>query len=877
MPTFGRLGKHSNRSQHGLPEQPPAGAQGSGAGDAAVGGGLTDPSLEAQSALSPLAGSPHDTIDSRQQQQQMQQQIQQPQQQQQQGLPILTSAAGPNKLQKQQQQQQPLPHQAQSQSQAPAPPPHLYSTSSTGPATNNPSPLQQHPGGDFVFDARQQQQHPDFADPTVNRSQSLRYPSQSSLLQHPHPHQQQVYGIATTSVDDLPSPTSFQHQQLQQPPPPQPAPEKHRTNRKLHIIKGIFGSVRGTSDTSSSSQNSSHAPVPHPASQQYDPTAGLGRRSSNKRDSRILPQINTLRPVTGDDLDNSSYDELAYPPPHSQPHQHQQILQQGLGQILIPQDQQLQFDNNQPGFDILPQSAQQHQLHQQILFQQTPDDRFPPAGYPGPHNSETASQLSHESSAYEQDLRNQAPQALQLGSGQLVNQQQSSQSQPPQQQPGMPPQGARRSNEAEHPVAGHPPGYRHSNAGLTAASPLPPQGPGVGNAQPAYRGDGRHFEATDPGRETPQPITEKDPESEKAFKELCTYHIVILYIEVEFVLTRVVTKYKNVKRLYFDGKAQIEQLHGQVEQLQNAVANQRMSQSRTALDDSEYATRFNRLNGAINNLSFNIRKDWRTIPPWLASYVTAEALRTGKHEMTAVGRAVISRWIVAELFDKCFHPDLDPHLSAQLKEIEMGIRGNTHIIHRPEELDAQTTKIINWRMATLDGLQKNPNAQASENRVALIQKATTNLTAYLQSHLTEPPPHGHGVEGSASIIVELAIGVAANLPLESRDVSIWYPMPAEIVQPNLMEVEKSGFAPVAVGGGAEGSESDSEPDEALDKIGKGQTGKMGKATKFRGAHRTGANTRTGTMKEPQRIRFAGFMALEVKGRQVLIKAPVWTL
>lgn len=305
MPTFGRLGKHSNRSQHGLQDQPPAGAQNSGAnstnqggavsGDAAVGGGggLADSGLDAQSALSPSAGSPHEAIDARQQQQ-LQQQLQQ--QQQQQGHPILQNS-GPSKLQKlpPQQSQQPPQAQGQSQSQAPAPPPHLYSASSTGAATNNPSPLLQHQGGDFVFDARQQQQqqqqHPDFVDPSVNRSQSLRYPSQSSLQQQPPPHQQQVYGIATSSVDDLPSPASFQHQQQQQPPPqqqqppPQPAPEKHRTNRKLHIIKGIFGSVRGTSDTSSSSQNSSsHPPAPHPASQPYnDPNAGLVRRPSNKR------------------------------------------------------------------------------------------------------------------------------------------------------------------------------------------------------------------------------------------------------------------------------------------------------------------------------------------------------------------------------------------------------------------------------------------------------------------------------------------------------------------------------------------------------------------------------------------------------------------
>ncbi|KAF1738577.1 hypothetical protein CRV24_000503 [Beauveria bassiana] len=762
MPTFPRLGKHGNRSQHGLPEQAAVGIQSSGL------------------------------------------------------------------------------HQAQTnqaQSQAPAPPPHLYSAASTASATNNnPSPLQQHPGGDFVFDARQQQQHSEFVDPTVNRSQSLRYPSQSSLLQQhqSHSHQQQVYGIATSSVDDLPSPASFQQQQLQHQPPPQAAPEKHRTNRKLHIIKGIFGSVRNSSDNSSSSQNSSHSP----ARQQHDNIVGfLGRRSSNKRDSRIPPLVSTLRPVPSDDLDHSSFDESVYQPhPHAPPHQYQQILQQGPGQI-ISQEQQLQSDNNQAHFDIPSQSTQQQQLHQQILLQQTADGRLPSACYPGSQNPETASQLSHESSAYEQDLRNQTPQAIQLGSAQHVNQQQPPppQSQSLQQQPDMPPQSSRRSNEAEQPNTGHPPSYRHSNAGLAAASPLPPQGSGVGSGQPAYRGDGRHFEGSDPGRETPQPTAEKEIDSEKAFREL-------------------LTKYKNVKRLYFDGKSQIEQLNGQVEQLQNAVANQRLSQSRTALDDSEYATRFSRLNGAIQNLSFNIRKEWHIIPPWLDKFVSPDALKTGKQEMTAVGRAVISRWLVTELFDKCFHPDLDPHLSAQLKEIEMGIRGNTHIMHRPEEFDAQTTKVVNWRMATLDGLQKKTNAQATENRAALIQVATANLVRYLHSHLTDPPPPG--VEGSTSMIVELAIGVAANLPLESRDVSIWYPMPADIFQPNLMEVEKGELPPLTA---ANQSGSDPELEEVVEKGSKGQKNKPA------------------AMKEPGRVRFAGFVALEVKGRQVLIKAPVWTL
>lgn len=262
-------------------------------------------------------------------------------------------------------------------------------------------------------------------------------------------------------------------------------------------------------------------------------------------------------------------------------------------------------------------------------------------------------------------------------------------------------------------------------------------------------------------------------------------------------------------------------LNVQVEQLQNAVANQRLSQSRTVLDDSEYATRFNRLNGAINNLSFNIRKDWRCLPQWLENYVSMDALKTGKQEMTAVGRAVVSRWLVEEVFNKCFHPGLDPNLSAQLKEVELSIRGNAYTMHSQEELDALTSKVVSWRMATLDGLQKRLNSPSmAENRAVFITKATTNLTACLYQFLNDPPPTG--VEGSTSMIVELAVGIAANMPLESRDVSIAYPLPGEIVQPHLMEVEKGGLPDLGAG-------ADSDDDADKDKNGKsrGDKGKIG--------------------------------------------------
>ncbi|CAI4218013.1 unnamed protein product [Parascedosporium putredinis] len=324
---------------------------------------------------------------------------------------------------------------------------------------------------------------------------------------------------------------------------------------------------------------------------------------------------------------------------------------------------------------------------------------------------------------------------------------------------------------------------------------MPPPQPGAQQNQ-AFRGtsgqDRMAYDgsAGDQGRNSPQPERE-DPD--KAFREL-------------------LVKYKNVKRLYFENKAQIEQMTGQIEHLQNAVANQRLSQSRTSLDDSEYATRFNRLNGAINNLSFNIRKDWRMVPRWLDRFVSQDALQTGKQEMTAVGRAVITRWIVEEVFNRCFHPGLDPVLSRQLKEIELSIRRNSYTLNSQEEFEALTAKVISWRMATLEGLSRElASPESAENRAEFISKVTANLLTTLMQYLNDPAPPG--VEGSASMIMELAVGIAANIPLESRD---------------------------------EGGDDDDD----------GDAGDKDKASKDRHADRS--------RPDANRVRVAGFVALEVR-------------
>lgn len=355
------------------------------------------------------------------------------------------------------------------------------------------------------------------------------------------------------------------------------------------------------------------------------------------------------------------------------------------------------------------------------------------------------------------------------------------------------------------------------------------------------------------------------------------------------------TKYKLVKRLYFENKAQIEQMSGQIEHLQNAIANQRMSQSRTALDDNEYATRFNRLNGAINNLSFNIRKDWRLVPIWLAAYVSHDALKTAKQEMTAVGRAVITRYIVEEVFNRSFHPALNPVISRHLKEIELNIRRNTHQLTSQEEYDALTAKVIAWRMATLEGLAHELNfPEAEQVRADFTRRTTSNLMATLSKYLGDPLPAG--VDGSASMIVELAVGIASNIPLESRDIVVRYPFPGDPVDPAIMEVENAGLPPLdgKQGVATEGADGDEESEDEKNRT-ENRKGEFPVSTPppsfflcfiflFTASNPFVQGVKTAnvcflhaTAADASKVRLAGFVALEVRGKLVLMKAPVWTL
>ena len=236
----------------------------------------------------------------------------------------------------------------------------------------------------------------------------------------------------------------------------------------------------------------------------------------------------------------------------------------------------------------------------------------------------------------------------------------------------------------------------------------------------------------------------------------------------------------KVKRYFFERDAQVQQL-------QNTVAHQRMATSRTVLDDDEYATRFNRLDGAIKDLAFNIRKDWRSIPPWLQPVVNEDAHTVGTKEMTAVGRACITRWLVDEVFDRFFHPGLEPGLSSQLKIIERNVR-RTGKIATDEDKENHLSRISSWRRTTIEGLGEMLQSRTAEEHCSqLSNNLVEKLTASLEINLNEPPPPG--LQNSVSMIIEIALGIAAKIPLESRDVYIDYPLPGSLVKEACMKVE----------------------------------------------------------------------------------------
>lgn len=423
-----------------------------------------------------------------------------------------------------------------------------------------------------------------------------------------------------------------------------------------------------------------------------------------------------------------------------------------------------------------------------------------------------------------------------------------------------------------------------------------PQPPAQASQGQPYRGE-KQSQVSELGRSTP-PIRPaaadmSDEEIEKMMKELDVLR----------------EKYQKVKRYFFDQQSQVHQL-------QNTLANQRLSLSRTSWDDSEYATRFNRLDGLIAQLSFAIRKDWKSIPQWLQIVVNKTAVETGKQEMTAVGRAFISHWLVENIFEKYFHPDLEPGFSTQLQSIASSIRRCAPPCHSVEEEDSLAAKIINWRLATLEGLADTLKApQAATYRQTLTETLNEKLIASLQMHLNDPAPPD--INGGVPMIIELAVSIAQHLPLESREVHIEYYPPGHSIVSEFMKLE-SGIpaltAPIVELDDADRASIRSTASKHDD------SASIGEQEQIQGTHQkedkkrsmfgfgswkpTAAPVTLGKRESslgqggsqqsltqnppgssggpkdepiPQRIRMAVGVAVQIRGKSILIKAPVYSV
>ncbi|KAE8313973.1 hypothetical protein BDV41DRAFT_563902 [Aspergillus transmontanensis] len=469
------------------------------------------------------------------------------------------------------------------------------------------------------------------------------------------------------------------------------------------------------------------------------------------------------------------------------------------------------------------------------------------------------------------------------------------QQQPQQNQLGLPRPASRQSLEPPSPLP-PPPAYSDHSASQGAMSDRPPSGQRAPTATPppgghsSYAQGNNNQDATarnnaaqqpEPGRSTPSSTRMRD-EGEIDLRTLVQKH------------DELQAKYSKVKRYYFEKEAQVQQL-------QNTVAHQRMAVSRTVLDDNEYANRFGRLDGAIKDLAFAFRKDWKSLPKWLMGYVNDDAHITGTKEMTAIGRAVISRWLVDELFERFFHPALDPTFSRQLKSIEMNLRRQQGNTLTDEDKENAIARISNWRRTTLDGLTDALHGPAAEeHRCQLIDHLVDNLVANLVSYLGDPPPPG--LDNGARMIVENAVGIADKVPLESRDVCIEYIHPGTLLHEPNMKVE-AGLPPLT------NEHLEGPPDEA-DRESSGSTSQegapggphpgreprmrsviskvMGRRPNQGAAPNPGGNgdIRPPTAMEERnsmgagRIRFASFITAEVRGRgpmNVLVKAPVYLM
>lgn len=272
--------------------------------------------------------------------------------------------------------------------------------------------------------------------------------------------------------------------------------------------------------------------------------------------------------------------------------------------------------------------------------------------------------------------------------------------------------------------------------------------------------------------------------------------------------------------------------------------------------------------------------------------------------MTAAGRAVISRWLVEDCFDKYFHPDLDVSFSAHLKAVQLNIRRFAPPVQTAEEDDFLTSKVVNWRLATLEGLQdvlRSP--QCAANRAQFTDMLKEQLIGALAVHLQDPPPSD--LEGGVHMIIELVVSIAIHLPVESRDVVIEYFKPGYSIMQDQMKLdsgipalttslyeENTERASIRSAGSdhtdmTENSNTPSDHPRGKRSMLSALTGtSKNKSVPAQGKH-SGAGGSSSSLNRPEssqgqkedmssRVRMAAGIGVSIRGRSVLTKAPVFS-
>ncbi|KAI5287484.1 hypothetical protein KEM54_005961, partial [Ascosphaera aggregata] len=224
--------------------------------------------------------------------------------------------------------------------------------------------------------------------------------------------------------------------------------------------------------------------------------------------------------------------------------------------------------------------------------------------------------------------------------------------------------------------------------------------------------------------------------------------------------------------------------------LQNAIASQQMTKTHTILDDTQYMQLFQQLDGAITTLAFNVRKDWAVVPKWLKDYVHEDAAAVGTKEMTAVGRALLSRVVHDEIFEQHFHPGIYENLSKALKKIELNLRClhiNSAITEESRERGAAL--VAAWRTATMEGLSGLIQRDNEEGKAKLTMILTKDWLSRLREFFKSPAPAC--LESGLQSIIEIALNLLEFKAFETRDIQTVYFLPNQVIDTRLMTKDTS--------------------------------------------------------------------------------------